>query len=482
MTGRNSRWLGFALLAGAGAGLLSLTSMMNSAFVFGTPPVDSAPVIPFEVMGGSGVPIPPQSYLDSVSALYLPANADAQGLVTPEEFYPLTGVNSLPLDTSVSQGLTILNNVIAPNGTVSGPIGVFGISQSAVIASLEMEQLEQEGLGGAPVQFVLAGDLMNPNGGIFERFAGLDLPSLGIDFYGATPAGDFPTTIYTLEYDGYADFPRYPIDILSDLNSVEGMTTVHPTYADLTTTQLETAKELMTTGGLTTYYIIPTNNLPLLDPVRDIPIIGNPIADLVQPDLTYLVNLGYGDPLYGWSTTPADVATPFGLFPPLNDFEQLPGLLASGTAQGIENVIGDLTGNGPNPVTLELPSLSSLTSLLNPSSGTASALADPLAALSAAASDPALSLTDFVNALSTAASTFYGDLLPTADIANAFLTSIPAYDASLFLDNLGDPINAIGLPIAADIGLGTTLAGIESAVIGDAITTTVSSLAGALIP
>jgi len=52
MTGRNFRWLGFSLFAGAGSGLLSLTSMMNSAFAYGAPASDSDPPIPFEVMGG----------------------------------------------------------------------------------------------------------------------------------------------------------------------------------------------------------------------------------------------------------------------------------------------------------------------------------------------------------------------------------------------------------------------------------------------
>jgi hypothetical protein len=489
MAGRQSRCLGFALVAGAGAGLLSLTSIMDSAFAYGSP-VDTDPVVPFEVMGGSGVPIPSQQLIDEVQALYFPSsalfpgqptfNADPVGLDTPEQFYPITGVNSLPLDTSVAEGVTILNNTIASDLANGDTVGVFGISQSAVIASLEMEELEQEGLGGTSAEFVLTGDLMNPNGGIFERFDSLNLPSLGIDFYGATPSDDFPTTIYTLEYDGYADFCEYPGDLLCDLNAIEGMSTVHPTYPDLTATQLDSAvllpgSEALGADSLTNYYIIPTDDLPLLDPVREIPVIGNPLADLLQPDLTYLVNLGYGDPLYGWSTSAADVATPFGLFPSLSDFEMMPGLLVSGTEEGIENFIGDFTGTGPNPVDL---SLGSLTSLLESSSGTTSALPDLSTALAALASDPALPLTDFANALSTVASAAYGTLLPTADIADALVTSIPAYDASLFLDNLSDPVNAIGLPIAADMALVPLMASFELTVIGDAA----STIASAIIP
>jgi PE-PPE domain len=365
--------------------------------------------------------------------------------------------------------LQILDDEIASQLSAGDPVDVFGASQSAVIASLEMEQLEATD-PSAPATFVLIGDLMNPNGGIFERFDGLDLSSLGIDFYGATPADDFPTTIYTLEYDGYADFPRYPLDILSDLNAIEGINVVHGEYFDLTTADLATAVELPTSGATdTTYYLIPVNDLPLLDPVRDIPIIGNPIADLLQPDLTYLVNLGYGDPLYGYSTDAANVATGFGLFPDLSDIEMMPGLLVSGAEQGIEDFIGDFTGTGPNPVEL------SLASLTDASSGTTSALPDIEAEFDSLISNPAGTLTDFANTISTDLQTAYSTLLPTADILNALLTSLPAYDASLFSDNLSDPGNAIGLPIAADLGIGIYLGNYEADVLATADETILNS-------
>ena len=61
--------------------------------------------------------------------------------------------------------------------------------------------------------------------------------------------------------------------------------------------------------------ITTPNGLPLLEPLRLIPGIGNPLADLLQPDLTTIVNLGYGNPNFGYSTGPADVQTYFGLFP-----------------------------------------------------------------------------------------------------------------------------------------------------------------------
>jgi len=478
-------WLNFGVLASAGAGLLTLTSVMTPALAYGD---DDTTIIGL-VMGGTGQPIPGPAYVNDVSAVYIepttpfagqPTFPDttypgtlANGLYTPEMFSPYTGVNSLPFDQSVSQGVAILNNSIQANLKAGDGTTVFGSSQSADIASLEMKALDPSGAPSAlPVNFVFIGSEMNPNGGILERFAGLDLASIGVNFYGAAPTDDFTTVSYTAEYDGLADFPRYPLDFLADLNAVYGfLSAAYP----VTSAQLASAIELPTSGATeSTYYMIPTTDLPLLDPVREIPIIGNPIADLLQPDLTYLVNLGYGDPLYGWSTSAANLATPFGLFPSLSDIEQLPGLLVSGAEQGVENFIGDFTGTGPNPVTME-----SLSSLLDPSSGTAGASADLSTELSALASDPASSFTDLVNTLSNVASTAYGVLLPTANTVNALLTSLPAYDASLFVDNLqaGNVLDAVGLPIAADLGIGTFAGGLLYVGVLDATSTIMGDLA-----
>ena len=172
--------------------------------------------------------------------------------------------------------------------------------------------------------------------------------------------------------------------------------------------------------------------------------------------------------------------------------------MTSGTQQGIHNFFGDLTGTGPNPVTL--PSLSSLTSLLDPSSltsvlypssGTASgttAMTHLATGLSALAADPAAlgsallnvadTISNVADTISSAASQLYGKLLPTADILNAALISIPAYDVNLFLDGIlqavnGQPvmglINAVGQPVASDIALYLYLTSLEAAVITNPI-------------
>jgi hypothetical protein len=221
-------------------------------------------------------------------------------------------------------------------------------------------------------------------------------------------------------------------------------------------------------------------DLPLLDPLREIPIVGNPLADLLQPDLTALVNLGYGDPEFGWSTSPANEATEFGLLPSLADFEKLPALLASGTETGIQDFIGDFTGTGPNPVSLSLDSLFS--GLADSSSTSSSTLFDPdamVSALTELLNDPAaLSAlpSDITGALSDIGATLDGSLTATQDILQAALVSVPEYNLSLVLDNLDSPLDALGLPIAADLALYPLLGGFESTVIDNAIQSILTTL------
>ena len=447
----------------------------------GSAPVRTATVVPAAaatqplILGPSGVPIPSDAYVTEVRDWYiLPNSPDGanppQVVFTPEGLYPITGVKSLPLNTSVDQGLTILSDTLAllPNAT---PTTVFGYSQSAIIGSLlQAGYVPPNSRYPAPtipaslkdvINFVFVGNEMNPNGGFLSRFPDLNLPSLGLPFYGATPENNYPTTNYTREYDGFADFPRYPLNFLADLNAGLGIVFVHTKYvpaADcrtfcLTQQEVTDAIALPSTSPTQKYFFMPTENLPLLEPLRIIPLIGNPIADLIQPVLKVVVNLGYGDPAHGFTsaTQPdANVLVPFGLFPDVSPIEVLSQLVA-GVQQGVSDFVADFGPGGSIARELSSISLPTLSFSLPAPSNVITAVQDVISAIA--------------DRISTSAAGLYASLLPTADIVNAIVISLPAYDVNLALSGLqqaisGKPIegliNAIGLPIAADVGLVTT--------------------------
>jgi hypothetical protein len=424
-------------------------------------------------IGGTGTPIPSQSFVDRANNLYVRLANTMSALFTPEQLYPLTGVKSLELNPSVSQGVTILDNTLYDAIHTQGKtVTVFGISQSAIISSLEMQNLlagtSTFTAHGVPIpdatqlNFVLTGNEVNPNGGLLSRFPNLSLPALGLDFYPAMNA-NVPWQVhnYTLEYDGFADFPRYPINFISDLNAMAGIIFVHPTYLNLTPADIDSAIQLPTSPGYTgntTYYVIRHTDLPLLQPLKSIPVIGKPLVDLIQPDLRVLVNLGYGDPNFGYSTSYADVPTPFGLFPDVPP-QTIFNALAAGTQQGIHDFSVDLQHIASQPAAalpqFSLPAADPMTTLAN--------LPSPA---------------KVVNTLTKIVSDDYAVLLPTADIGATLVTTLPLYDSELFLSELakGNLLNAIGFPIAADIGLGTVAGGVEALTVIAALSSNIKDL------
>ena len=264
------------------------------------------------VFGPSGVPIPPLQYVGAADTLYLQPlgfTGTSQSSFIPDAFYPLTGVKSLGAVTSLGQDQQIMvsdieGQIAAGGVSPENPVVVFGYSQSSDAASQIMSELAQQGVPSDDVHFVLVGDPQNPNGGFVNTFdspAGNTAAFTPFDqsFEPATPSDLYPTDIYTLEYDGFADFPHYTTNLLSDLNAYLGVFLEHFLYLDITPAQIDSAillpgSEALTGEGLTDYYLIPSAGLPILEPLLLIPGIGQPLYDLLEPDTQILVNLGYG--------------------------------------------------------------------------------------------------------------------------------------------------------------------------------------------
>jgi hypothetical protein len=361
-----------------------------------------------------------------------------------------------------------------------------------------MQQLEADGVTPNEVNFLLIADPSNPNGGLLSRFDGftptsgpvdnnleLNLPSLGVSFDGATPSDDYTTSIYSVEYDGFTDFPKYPINFLSDLNAFLGIETIHghyldypvdgtgPSPADIDNAILLPGSEHFDPAApdpttMTDYYMITTlggaEGIPGADVTPPlVALLPAPLQALLGPDLTYLINLGYGDGSQGYSVdvdSPADVNTPFGLFPDVT-LSDVFSNLATKTQEGITAFEAYLAAP---PVMVE----------------TATSGANFTELLSALATDPTATFTELVNAITTASSAAYSTLLPTADIINALVTSMPAYDLALFSANIatGDLADAFGLPIAADTALFTLAGGFEVEVLQNAATEITNAFSG----
>lgn len=245
-------------------------------------------------------------------------------LQTPEEFWPFGGLTDALIDDSIVAGGAVLDSAIADallrqsgSDDPNAPIVVFGYSQSAVIATHLKERLQESVAAGESVpavNFVMIGNPARPNGGLYSRFEGVQLP--GWTMSGATPTDSpFRTIDIARQYDFFADFPQYPANVLAVANAAMGAIYAHgyqsvtlnpddPRYNPATVVQ---------TYGDTTYYFIPAEHLPLLQPLWDAGVAPEELA-AIEPTLRALVELGYdrtipfGQPTERQESAPVDPA------------------------------------------------------------------------------------------------------------------------------------------------------------------------------
>jgi PE-PPE domain len=297
------------------------------------------------MMGGSGMPTPSEFWQDTIVTDYIdPATGGDYTPVlvpTPESFS----------STSMTTGLADLQAAMGQQAP-DQPYLVEGYSQSAAIAVLDKMQLMQDGQQ-PDVTFLLLGDLNRPNGGLDERFDGLYVPGAGIDFNGAEPTdAGIPTIDIANQYDFVADFPQYPLNGLADLNAVFGFIYAHAAYGDGPLPEeipaiwppseplsgpyaseyvLGSTEVVKQVDGDTTFYFIPTTELPLLDPLRSLGV-PESVLNIIQPELQVIVEAGYDRSIPFGDPTPAE------LIPSIDPVTFLLEL-ANGAVQGADNAL-----------------------------------------------------------------------------------------------------------------------------------------------
>ena len=322
MTVVRSRAVGAVVAAAACAAALSTTSTFTSGVRTLLAEVGLVSDDGW-IMGGTGNPVPGTDYVNSVESLYLsqylPPNSDSSylGLETPEQFCPIICNASQPdlnFGDSLTQGVLRLDQAIVPDLLGGNDVSVLGYSQSAVIASIEMNDLINNTPAGVnlnDLNFTLLGDPNSPIGGILDRFQFADgigsgsltpepqhIPFLNIPLgLETTPTDTFTTDIYTGEYDGWADFPEDPSNLFADLNALIGIETVHPYYPDPTPgVNLDTTNMIdLGTIGHTTFHEIPAP-LPTLAFMFDGGPAGQFFYDSFAPYATLFDDWGYGNP------------------------------------------------------------------------------------------------------------------------------------------------------------------------------------------
>jgi hypothetical protein len=220
-------------------------------------------------MGPTGFPDPADypGFLSTVDQLYLdPLGFEGQStaLTTPETF---------AFDTSVAEGEQDLISAVtqqydAGDFSAADPLTIFGYSQSAVVASLAEQQLANDGIPSDALRFVLIGDTASAEGGFLNTFIGslptedqsgaieiADLLGFGNLLGATTPDNLYPTDVYTITNDGWADWPsNIDTSLTADYLAYIGLSLEHLEYLVLTPEMISSASQAV--EGMTTYFTI----------------------------------------------------------------------------------------------------------------------------------------------------------------------------------------------------------------------------------
>src|SRR6185312_12643675 len=301
------------------------------------------------ILGGSSVPTPDDYYIETVKSHLLAPTHPGQNInyvavTAPMEVWPLTGIGrlvwlalgppsiwgpggpgwpdepwwklsglfDLTIDQSVRAGVADLETAMADSG--NDHLVILGYSQGAAVAIREKQRLAEQypDKTTAPdIDFLLGGDPNLPNGGLFARFPGLYIPILDWSFDGPAPTDtQFDTVEITRQYDFLADFPLYPLNVISDLNALLGFFYVHTYPFDVSLPADPTkSPAYQGTHGDTTYYFFENPDLPLFGPLRDLGV-PEKYIDVVEPFFKVLVDLGYDRSIPPWAPTPARLIPP----------------------------------------------------------------------------------------------------------------------------------------------------------------------------
>jgi hypothetical protein len=325
--------------------LLTLTSTVSVPISRADNPDDPLNAL---LMGATAMPVPNPVWMQGMINDYIDPGT-GQNYTPVAVDYPAT----LPIDYSTQTGLTDLQALMAEQPT-GEPFLIEGFSMSALIAVEEKEDLAAMAVAGQQtpdVTVALFGSGNRPDGGIFERFDGLYIPLMGVDANGAEPTDlGIPTIDFAGQYDGGADFPQFPINLVSDVNAILGFLYVHGMYGEpsdvvqaIGGTQTEltgpftdqyvlgSMETVMQQSGDTTFYLEPTADLPLLDPLRALGV-PEQLLNIVQPALRVIVEAGYDRSLPLADPVPAE------LIPTIDPVTFLLEL-SNGVVQGANNAV-----------------------------------------------------------------------------------------------------------------------------------------------
>lgn len=198
--------------------------------------------------------------------------------------YPSASMGSVALQ----QGAVKLQDAIA---ATSGKKIVMAYSQGGYVVTMWLDAHAHD--SSAPsaddLTFVVFGNPQRGIGGLSPATGG-----------GSTPFDtEYRIIDVSRQYDMESDWPDNPGNLLAVANAVAGYLLIHTDYTDV---DINDPNNVVKTVGNTTYVLVPTADLPLLEPLRRLGL--NAIADQLQPILKPIIDSAYNRSGFTPETTP----------------------------------------------------------------------------------------------------------------------------------------------------------------------------------
>ncbi|MDH6246030.1 PE-PPE domain-containing protein [Mycobacterium sp. OTB74] len=218
----------------------------------------------------------------------------------PRTVGPLFGPNAPSGNKTIAVGVSLTEQSITD--PAHDPVVVAGLSLGSVTADALQHYYDTHPADAPPpsrVTFIVSGDPTRATpqtmGLATYLPAETTIPVFGYTVNRPDTQSPYNTVVVVGEYDGWADFPDRPWNLLADVNAVAGMAHVHSNSSLSSPDGVPPQNITVTTnstGATTTTYLVPTPTLPLLQPLAQLGVPA-PAVTTLNTALKPLVDAGY---------------------------------------------------------------------------------------------------------------------------------------------------------------------------------------------
>ena len=334
------------LLAGAlAAGLVSSAGGLGGGVAAAEGNDDGAGQTVYTVGGARWPGIPWYEYTDRSGRGWYPnasrvvVDYPAGAVRLPADLVPYFGTATV--GESVDVGMHNLDGKIR---STSGSRVAVGLSEGALVLDTEQTRLANDPAAPPPDQlsFTTFGDPGGTHGFGKSLLASMFAPGTIVpivDYRMPMPVeSPYNSSQVLTAYDGIADFPDRPENLLSVANGVMGATFIHTPVAFTHPADVPPQNITTTTnsrGGTTTTYLVPSKYLPLTLPLRFAGVPDQTVND-IDAALKPMVDAGY-------SRNDNPASAPIGV-DPVSGVPPVTDMVDQNTLANLDGVVNEIRG------------------------------------------------------------------------------------------------------------------------------------------